>query len=115
MLENNNPCISTKTEEKITVAPGKITEEILSNFLENSFRKEIKEAENEEEDYKAIFEGIEIGTQATKTEIIENAMKVGYISRKGDVFSIEDKGIKFIETLNLLGIGRKENKRELSQ
>ncbi len=42
-------------------------------------------------------------------------MKVGYISRKGDVFSIEDKGIKFIETLNLLGIGRKENKRELSQ
>ena len=31
-------------------------------------------------------------------------MKVGYISRKGDVFSIEDKGIKFIETLNLLGI-----------
>jgi len=93
-----------KPEEKITVAPGKITEETLSNFLENSFRKEIKEAENEEEDYKAMFEGIEIGTQATRTGIIENAMKVGYISRKGDVFSIEDKGIKFIETLNLLKI-----------
>ena len=93
-----------KPEEKITVAPGKITEETLSNFLENPFRKEMKEAENEEEDYKAIFEGIEIGTQETRTGIIENAIKVGYISRKGDVFSIEDKGIKFIETLNLLRI-----------
>ncbi len=95
-----------KPEEKMTTAPGKITEEILSNFLENPFRKEIKEAENnnEDEDYKAIFEGVEIGTQATRTGIIENAIKVGYISRKQDVFSIEDKGVKFIETLNLLGI-----------
>ena len=95
-----------KPEKKMTTAPGKITEEILSNFLENPFRKETKEAENnnEDEDYKAIFEGVEIGTQATRTGIIENAIKVGYISRKQDVFSIEDKGVKFIETLNLLGI-----------
>ena len=94
-----------KPEEKVTTAPVKITEETLSNFLENPFRKEIKEAqENENEEYKNMFEGIEIGTQATRTGIIENAIKIGYISRKGDVFSIEDKGIKFIETLNLLKI-----------
>ena len=94
-----------KPEEKVTTAPVKITEETLSNFLENPFRKEIKEAqENENEEYKNMFEGIEIGTQATRTGIIENAIKIGYISRNKGAFSIEDKGIKFIETLNLLEI-----------
>lgn len=94
-----------KPEEKVTTAPVKITEETLSNFLENPFRKEIKEAqENENEEYKNMFEGVEIGTQATRTGIIENAIKIGYISRNKGAFSIEDKGIKFIETLNLLEI-----------
>lgn len=94
-----------KPEEKVTVAPGKITEEVLSNFLENPFRKELKEIEeNDDEDYKAILSGVEIGTEATRTGIIKNAIKIGYISRKKDVFSIEEKGIKFIETLDLLGI-----------
>ena len=51
-----------------------------------------------------MFEGVEIGTQATRTGIIENAIKIGYISRNKGAFSIEDKGIKFIETLNLLEI-----------
>lgn len=104
--KNDEFTIYFKPEEKITTAPAKVTEETLSNFLENPFREEIKEAkENDDDEYKAILSGIEIGTPATRTGIIENSIKIGYISRKNGVFSIEEKGIKFIELLDKLKVG----------
>ena len=37
------------------------------------------DTENDDEDYKAIFEGLELGTEATRTGIIDNARKSEYI------------------------------------
>ncbi|MGU8571934.1 DNA topoisomerase [Clostridium perfringens] len=91
-----------KAVEKVTKAPAKMTTEMLSNYLKNPFKNEFKN--DEEEDYKAILEGLEIGTEATRTGIIENAKKYEYISENKTVLSIEPKGIKLIEILDKLNI-----------
>ena len=83
LQKNDEFEIYFKPEEKTTGSPPKINEDLLSKFLENPFRKENKENEenNDDEDYKSILEGIEIGTQSTRTGIIQNAIKIEYISR----------------------------------
>ena len=91
-----------KAVEKVTKAPAKMTTEMLSNYLKNPFKNEF--IDDEEEDYKAILEGLEIGTEATRTGIIENAKKYEYISENKSVLSIELKGIKLIEILDKLNI-----------
>ncbi|HHL2059661.1 TPA: DNA topoisomerase [Clostridium perfringens] len=91
-----------KAVEKVTKAPAKMTTEMLSNYLKNPFKNEF--TDDEEEDYKAILEGLEIGTEATRTGIIENAKKYEYISENKSVLSIEPKGIKLIEILDKLNI-----------
>ena len=91
--------------ERITTPPAKVTEDTLSNYLKNPFSKDEKqEYENDEEVYKLMLEGVEIGTEATRTGIIQNAIKVGYLSLKKQSFSIEEKGIKLIELLDKLNI-----------
>ena len=50
------------------------------------------------------MKGIEIGTEATRTGIIENAKKYEYISQKGSNFSLEPLGQKVIETLDKLNV-----------
>lgn len=87
--------------EKETAPPKHITDEALSNYLEFPYRTKNS---NEEEELKAILEGLQIGTQATRTSIIENAKKYGYINEKKGIFTIEEKGIFLIETLDLLNI-----------
>ncbi|HAT4218984.1 TPA: DNA topoisomerase III [Clostridium perfringens] len=94
--------IDFKAVEKVTKAPAKMTTEMLSNYLKNPFKNEL--TDDEEEDYKAILEGLEIGTEATRTGIIENAKKYEYISENKSVLSIEPKGIKLIEILDKLNI-----------
>ena len=64
----------------------------------------------EDEEYKAIFDGIEIGTVATRTSIIENAKKNEYISQKGSIYSIEPLGEKLIRILDTLKIDLYKNK-----
>lgn len=91
-----------EAKEKKTSPPKKVTEEELSNYLKNPFKKELKDSDDE--DYKAILEGIEIGTEATRTGIIENAKKYGYISQKKSTYSIEMLGEKLIEILDKLNI-----------
>ena len=97
--------VDFKPIEKVTTPPAKVTEEALSNYLKNPFSKDEKqEYENDEETYKLMLEGVEIGTEATRTGIIQNAIKVGYLSLKKQSFSIEEKGIKLIELLDKLNI-----------
>ena len=55
--------------------------------------------EDDIEEYKAIFEGLELGTEATRTGIIDNAKKSGYISLKKDVYNILPDGEYLIESL----------------
>ena len=87
-------------EEKQTTPPRRYTIETLNNYLKNPFRDE-KAADNggDDEDYKAIFKGLELGTEATRTGIIENAKKNGYISLKKDVYALEREGRFLIERL----------------
>ncbi len=93
-----------KPVEKETAPPKHYTIETLNNYLKNPFKDDkaaIEENENADdtEDYKAIFEGLELGTEATRTGIIDNARNSGYIELKKDVYYILPGGIFMIESL----------------
>ncbi len=91
--------------EKETSPPKHYTIETLNNYLKNPFREEKNIADdNDDEDYKAIFEGLELGTEATRTGIIDNARKSEYIELKKDVYKILPKGEYLIESLMYMGI-----------
>ncbi|MBR7117615.1 MAG: topoisomerase C-terminal repeat-containing protein [Clostridia bacterium] len=104
--------IDFSPEEKQTTPPKHYTIETLNNYLKNPFKsdkakaKELEESGeiDDAEDYKAIFEGLELGTEATRTGIIDNAKKSGYIDLKKDVYTILDGGIHLITSIEKLGI-----------
>jgi len=107
--------IDFKPTEKETTPPKHYTVETLNNYLKNPFKddkkaaKEALEAEegsegDDSEDYKAIFEGLELGTEATRTGIIDNARKSGYIDLKKDVYTILPGGEFLIEALTQMHI-----------
>lgn len=95
-------------KEKETTPPKHYTIETLNNYLKNPFREEKAKAEEEEmddaEEYRAMFEGLELGTEATRTGIIENAIHSQYIQLKKDVYSILPDGKYLIEQLSMMGI-----------
>lgn len=109
--------IDFKPVEKQTSPPRHYTIETLNNYLKNPFREDKaalaekatqagddSEPENDEEDYRAIFEGLELGTEATRTGIIDNARKSGYIELKKDVYTILPGGEYLIEQLMQMNI-----------
>ncbi len=100
--------IDFKPIEKKTIPPKHYTIETLNNYLKNPFKEDKAKLNDEEdddtEDYKAIFEGLELGTEATRTGIIENAKKSGYIELKKDVYLILPKGEYLIESLSQMQI-----------
>lgn len=97
--------IDFKPCERETAPPKHYTIETLNNYLKNPFRDEKKtDDENDDEDYKAIFQGLELGTEATRTGIIDNARKSEYIELKKDVYRILPKGEYLIESLEQMGI-----------
>jgi len=95
--------INFKPVEKKTTPPKHYTIETLNNYLKNPFKEDKAKANedeyDDEEDYKAIFEGLELGTEATRTGIIDNAIRSEYISLKKDVYHILPKGEYLIESL----------------
>ena len=95
--------------EKETTPPKHYTIETLNNYLKNPFREEKAAIDDsvgadDAEEYRAMFEGIELGTEATRTGIIDNARKSGYIQLKKDVYTILPDGIYFIEAISRLDI-----------
>ena len=62
------------------------------------------ENKDDTEDYKAIFEGLELGTEATRTGIINNAINSKYIALKKDVYTILPDGKYLIEELKKMNI-----------
>lgn len=96
--------------EKETTPPKHYTIETLNNYLKNPFKEEkagnvdLGDQFNDEEDYKAIFEGLELGTEATRTGIIDNARKTGYIDLNKDVYTILPDGEYLIQALQILQI-----------
>ncbi len=102
--------INFEPVEKETNPPKHYTIETLNNYLKNPFKQE-KAQENADpekaddtEEYKAIFEGLELGTEATRTGIIDNARKSGYIKLNKDVYTILPDGEYLIESLKAMQI-----------
>lgn len=94
--------INFQVKEKETSPPKHYTIETLNNYLKNPFKEDkaaMNESTDDTEDYKAIFEGLELGTEATRTGIIDNAKKSKYIELKKDVYHILPDGIFLIESL----------------
>ncbi len=98
--------IDFKPTEKNTTPPKHYTIETLNNYLKNPFREDKENIENEDdaEEYKAVFEGLELGTEATRTGIIDNAIKSGYISLTKDVYKILPDGENLIVSLTMMNI-----------
>ncbi len=107
-----------KPVEKETSPPKHYTIETLNNYLKNPFKEDkaaLKDQENQPEEermgaddaeeYRAIFEGLELGTEATRTGIIDNARKSKYILLKKDVYTILPDGIFLVEALMRMHIG----------
>ena len=95
--------------EKETSPPKHYTIETLNNYLKNPFKEDKAKAEEQDEfddaeEYRAIFEGLELGTEATRTGIIDNAIKSRYLELKKDVYTILPGGIFLIEQLLQMGI-----------
>ena len=97
--------IDFKPTEKETTPPKHYSIETLNNYLKNPFKEDKQSAsESDDEEYRAIFEGLELGTEATRTGIIENACKSAYIMLKKDSYYILPDGVYLIEALSQLGI-----------
>ena len=99
--------IQFKPVEKKTNPPKHYTIETLNNYLKNPFKEEkakVNEEDDDTEDYKAIFEGLELGTEATRTGIIDNARKSNYIELKKDVYTILPNGEFLINSLKQMQI-----------
>ncbi|MBQ8894781.1 MAG: topoisomerase C-terminal repeat-containing protein [Clostridia bacterium] len=98
--------ISFAPKEKETSPPRHYTIETLNNYLKNPFREDKAAAEeaDDREEYRAMFEGLELGTEATRTGIIGNAIKSQYISLKKDTYYLLPGGAYLIEELERMGI-----------
>lgn len=102
-----------QTIEKETEPPKYYTVTTLNNYLKNPYRGETTSAD---EEYKAIFSGVEIGTEATRPGIIDNAIKSEYIILDKGSYKLLEKGKYYIETMEKLQIDvSKEQTVDLSK
>jgi len=94
-------------KRKKTKAPSRFTVDSLNKFLKNPFKSEIDDLDAEQDDadyYKQLFKGIEIGTEATRTSIIGNAIKYRYISIKDNKYELEPAGENLVLVLDRLHV-----------
>lgn len=99
--------VNFEVKEKKTSPPKHYTIETLNNYLKNPFKDDKKIDEDDyddSEDYRAILEGLELGTEATRTGIIDNAIRSNYISLKKDVYYILNDGEYLINSLMKMNI-----------
>ena len=90
-------------EKKDKVLPNlKIGDEVNIKFA--PVEKENIDEEDDTEEIKAMFEGIELGTEATRSSIIENAINSNYILLKDNVYYLQPMGKYYVETLDKLHI-----------
>ena len=95
--------------EKETSPPKHYTIETLNQYLKNPFREEKAAIEDvvgvdDTEEYRAVLEGLELGTEATRTGIIDNARKSQYIALNKDVYTILPGGEYLVEVLDRMDI-----------
>ena len=113
MLEQGESIdVKWKIGEKQTKAPPRYTVESLLEYLKAPFRREEDVSERRENDsaddrelYENIKKGMELGTSATRTAIITNAVKkYGYMKVKENKYYCTEKGEAFISYLHELNI-----------
>ena len=119
LSEGDEITVDFKPTEKETQPPKHYTIETLNSYLKNPFRDDKKTKKptadedtdgddaddaDDEADYKAMLSGLELGTEATRTGIIDNARKSGYIALTKDVYTILPMGEYMIESLSRMGI-----------
>lgn len=100
--------VDFEVKEKKTTPPKHYTIETLNNYLKNPFKEDKKNLDDNEEDdteeYRAILDGLELGTEATRTGIIDNAIKSEYITLKKDVYYLLNGGEYLINSLSKMNI-----------
>lgn len=90
-----------ETVEKMTQPPKKYTASSLNEYLKHPFKKD---DDSIEEEYRQLFLGCEIGTEATRADIIDKAIQKQYISLSKNVYSIENKGVFLVEVMKKLNL-----------
>lgn len=102
-----------ETVKKKTKPPRHLSLEDLNDYLKNPFRNDEM---TEDEEYNLMLKGVEIGTVATRAEIIDKAKRLQYIEEKQGTFLIKELGKILIESLEDLNINMDKNKTvELSK
>lgn len=93
-------------EEKETTPPSHLSESDLIKLCKNPLKKLDIEKEdfNDDEEYKEILNGSQIGTEATRAVMIEKIKKVGYVKEEKNKLLISDLGKIFIQNLEKLKI-----------
>jgi DNA topoisomerase-3 len=109
LSEGDRVNINFQPLQKETTPPKHYTIETLNNYLKNPFREEKAAIDDsmgadDAEEYRAMLQGIELGTEATRTGIIDNARNSQYIQLNKDVYTILPGGIFMIESLIQMNI-----------
>ena len=87
--------------KKQTRPPQRYSEKTLLNAMETA-GKEI-----EDEELRQIMKKKGLGTPATRAEIIEKLIRVGYVTRKGKTLTPTEKGIQAIEVSLWMSLSRR--------
>ena len=99
--------------EEETKPPSRYSEATFNDFLENPFAKEAVESDDEK--YASMMQGVEIGTVASRTDIIKKMLTDNYISIKNNIYYLMPAGRYLIDTMKALDIEMtKEKTVELS-
>lgn len=97
-----------KPIETETKPPKHYTVDTLNKYLRNPFLDEKKATEDEE--YKQLLEGVEIGTEATRADTIDKAIKEKYIKLEKNTYYIQEQGINLINILDKLKLNLNAHK-----
>lgn len=100
--------------EKETIPPKHYTVDSFLKFLKNPFKndkaKDLVDNESDEEEYKAIMSGSELGTEATRASLIQSAINNEYIELKNNTYYITEFGKFYVNSLRNLFIDMSKNR-----
>ena len=102
LKEGDRVNVCFKPVEKETQPPKHFTVESLNSYLQNPFKADIKESDDEY--YKKLLSGLEIGTDATRAPMIKALVSGEYISLKKNTYGILPLGEYMVKTMDALGI-----------
>ena len=88
----------------VTIVAGENPIDLIDKHKNNENELFIAYRYDDAEEIKAMFEGIELGTEATRSSIIENAINSNYILLKDNVYYLQPMGKYYVETLDKLHI-----------